>query len=317
MALTGIARLASLSPLLDSKKLVTYQNLPTRSLINRTTGQRYFDWTINPYRGCEFACRYCYARYTHEFMELRDPADFENKIFAKHFSAAGFRRELAAIPMEDHIAMGTATDPYQPAERRYRLTRSILEIVAEDHARRFSITTKSDLVARDAKLLAAISRANVLQINVTITTVDTGLARLLEPRAPRPDLRLRALATLAGHGVLAGVFAAPILPGLNDSRESIFAVARETAANGGRYFSGGALFLKPCARQLIFPFLEERFPHLVEQYREMYRLGAYIKGAYPERIAGYFEEARKQYRLAQLPTPYEPAEAPRQLLLFA
>src|ERR671939_46454 len=142
MALVGIARLASESPLLEAKRVVQYFEIPNRSILNRTKPNMPFRWTINPYRGCEFGCKYCYARYAHEFMELRETEQFERIIFAKEFHAEAFRKELMRIPREDSIAIGTATDPYQPAERRYGVTRKILESFATDLGRRVHLATK-------------------------------------------------------------------------------------------------------------------------------------------------------------------------------
>src|SRR5213594_3960316 len=153
MALVGIARLAAQSELLEAKRAVQYFEIPSRSILNRTKPTMPFQWTINPYRGCEFGCKYCYARYAHEFMELHDPLDFERKIFAKHFEEARFREELKHLPLGESIALGTATDPYQPAERRYEITRAILRVFAGTEGFRLGITTKSDLVARDIDVL--------------------------------------------------------------------------------------------------------------------------------------------------------------------
>src|SRR5438552_4981791 len=126
--LIGIAKLAAQSPTLEAKRQVEYKELPTRSYVARVTSDRVpFRWTINPYRGCEFGCKYCYARYTHEFMELRDGELFETRIFAKQWNALAFRRELRRMPFGEIIALGTATDPYQPAERRYNISRMMLE----------------------------------------------------------------------------------------------------------------------------------------------------------------------------------------------
>jgi len=319
MSLAGIARLASLSHSLLSKSSASYSLLPTRSLLNRVSGSRmYFDWTINPYRGCEFGCKYCYARYTHEFMELREPLDFETRIFVKQFSPSSFRRELAAIPLRDHIAIGTATDPYQPAERRYRLTRSILEVLSSERGRRVSITTKSDLVSRDADLLASIARSNVLHVNLTITTMDARLARLIEPRAPRPDLRIRALAALSGRGVQSGVFACPILPCINDSYESLYEVARAASQSGAKYFGAGTLFLKPCAARVFLPFLEQEFPHLAASYKRSYARSAFLKGEYPKLVEDRAGAIRKQFRLERRASAYQPEDgADPQLSLFS
>src|SRR5213593_1712284 len=151
MPLVGIARLAAQSDLLEAKRAVEYFEIPARSILNRTKPNMPFRWTINPYRGCEFGCKYCYARYTHEFMEM-EATDFEDKIYAKAAAAHLLRQELAKIDRKDGIAIGTATDPYQPAERRFGRTRSILEVFARERGRRVSITTKSDLVTRDLDL---------------------------------------------------------------------------------------------------------------------------------------------------------------------
>src|SRR5438874_2442566 len=186
--LVGIAKLAAESPLLEAKSQVEYFEIQARSILNRTKPSMPFDWTINPYRGCEFGCKYCYARYTHEFMGMEDSTDFEDKIYAKAASAELLRQELKKIPKREAIAIGTATDPYQPAERRYGRTRAILEVFAHQRGRHLSITTKSDLVTRDLALLAEIKRSNALSVNMTITTLDTELARAIEVRAPRPEL---------------------------------------------------------------------------------------------------------------------------------
>src|SRR5271166_625956 len=196
--LIGIARLASEGESLREGYNVEYFTIESKSLLNRCVSGRAmpFQWTINPYRGCEFACKYCFARYTHEFMEMR-PEDFEDKIYAKSGAAHLLRQELGRIDRADHIAIGTATDPYQPAERRYRRTRAILEVFARERGRHVGITTKSDLVVRDLDLLREIARANVLAVHFTITTLDEKLARLLEPLAPLPELRLAAARKLS------------------------------------------------------------------------------------------------------------------------
>src|SRR5713226_6223422 len=192
--LVGIARLAANSEVLEAKRQVEYFEIETRRFIGRCSGSRMrFVWTINPYRGCEFGCKYCYARYTHEFMELRDPELFERKIYAKRFHAEWFRAELRKVQPGESIWIGTATDPYQPAERRYRITRGMLEVFARQKGFELGLTTKSDLVQRDADLLSEIARRNILTVHVSITTLDEALARLLEPRAPRPAMRLRAV----------------------------------------------------------------------------------------------------------------------------
>jgi DNA repair photolyase len=317
MPFVGIAQLAASAPLLAAKRSVSYQQLPTRRLINRCASERMpFEWTINPYRGCEFGCKYCYARYTHQYMELREPESFETQIFAKQFLPASVRSELASIPAPDHIAIGTATDPYQPAERRFRLTRSILKVLATQFGRKFSITTKSDLIADDVSLLTVIAERNVLHVNFTVTTMDPALARLIEPRAPRPDLRVRALAALAEQGISAGVFASPILPCINDSALSLTAVAEAASKAGARYFGGGVVFLQPSASKVFLPFLEERFPELASRYRASFSQSAFLRGPYVELIRGRIRTIRERSGLASSPVDYQPDYQEPQLNLF-
>ena len=304
--LIGIARLAAESDLLETKKTVEYFELPTRKLLNRTTERMPFEWTINPYRGCEFGCKYCYARYTHEFMELRRSRDFEQKIFAKKFLAAGLRAELQKTDRKEAIAIGTATDPYQPAERRFERTREILSVFAREKGRRLGITTKSDLVARDLDLLQAIGRANIVHVHMTITTVDEKLARLLEPRAPRPALRLAAVRKIAAAGIQVGVFANPVMPLVTDSEENLDAVAGAAKAAGATFMGGGLLFLKPCAKQVFLPFLEKYFPEAVPEYDRLFGQTAYLRGTYADAVKERVRRVRERHDLADSPLEYTP-----------
>src|SRR5271169_1680933 len=167
--LVGIARIAADSESLREGHNVEYFTLGTRSLLSRVVSGRNlpFTWAINPYRGCEFACKYCYARYTHEFMELRDGVDFERKIFIKQHAADLLRHELKKVKRGEQIAIGTATDPYQPAERRFEVTRAILEEFLRHSGLEIGIVTKSDLVTRDAEIFRRIAERNELFVNVT------------------------------------------------------------------------------------------------------------------------------------------------------
>ncbi len=301
--LVGIARLAAASDLLEGKRVVEYFELETRRFIGRGSGRMRSIWTVNPYRGCEFGCKYCYARYAHEFMELRDPELFERKIYAKRFEKPAFRAELRRLKHGETVWIGTATDPYQPAERRFRIMRAMLEVFALERGFDLGITTKSDLVGRDAGLLAQIARNNRVGVHLTITTLDEALARLLEPRAPRPALRLGAVKKLSDAGVRVTVLAHPVMPLINDSEESLEEVCAAAAKNGASGFSAGPLFLKPCAQQVFFPFLEQRFPHLVRRYRERFERSPYLKGAYPEMIEERLKNIRARHRM-------QPQEAP-------
>jgi DNA repair photolyase len=312
--LIGIARMAAEAPCLEPKRRVQYFELPARSYLTRCDSQRVpFGWTINPYRGCEFGCKYCYARYTHEFMEMREPEQFERKIFAKAFDAARFRQELRALPLGESVALGTATDPYQPAERRYGVTRKMLEVFTGIAGLRLGITTKSDLIARDIDLLKEVARRHYVRVSMTVTTVDVELARLLEPMAPRPDLRLAAVGALVDAGIQAGVGCSPVMPMINDSEASLDAVASQAASAGAYSLWANVLFLKPCAYQVFLPFLEERFPQLVRKYRERYARAAYLRGAYPDMIQERVGKIRKRHGLDRKSDRPEPELWPRDL----
>jgi DNA repair photolyase len=277
---------------------VQYFTLEARTLLNRCSAPRMpFKWTINPYRGCEFACKYCYARYTHEFMELRDGLDFERKIYIKQQAAWLLRRDLRRVKRGEAIAIGTATDPYQPAERQHRVTREILEELAQHRGFEIGVVTKSDLILRDLEVLRRVAEQNRLYVNVTITTLDARLARLLEPRAPRPDLRMDAVRELNQAGIDAGVICAPVLPGITDSEESLEALVAATKAAGGKNIFANPLFLKPCSAAIFLPFLEREFPALVKQYKERYASRAFISEAYHRDISKRMAKLREKYAI--------------------
>jgi DNA repair photolyase len=239
-------------------------------------------------------------------MERWDSTLFETEIYAKDWDPEKFRAELKTVRRGESIAIGTATDPYQPAERRFGLTRSALEVLATTSGRKVYLTTKSDLVTRDIDLWQAVAEKNEVSVSMTITTTDHVMARLLEPYAPRPDLRLAAVRSLREAGLRAGVIASPVLPLITDSEESLEAVARAAAAAGAVSFSANVLFLKPCSQRAFFPFLEDQFPHLVARYRANYERDAYIRGSYPARIRRLVQEIRERVGLA----PRDVAELP-------
>ena len=267
--LVGIARLASHGESLREGHNVEYFTLPAKSVLNRCVSRRGvpFEWTINPYRGCEFGCKYCYARYTHEFMEMRDGIAFEQKIYVKQHTAELLRQELRQVKPEESIAIGAATDPYQPAEKRYEVTRGILEEFARHDGMHLGIITKSNLVVRDLDVLQEVARRNRFSVHVTVTTLNVELARILEPRAPRPDLRLEAIKTLSEAGIRVGMSGSPVLPGITDSPKELEALVRAAAKAGAHFMFAGPLFLKPCSAAVFLPFLEKQIPHLTANYR--------------------------------------------------
>ncbi len=299
--LVGIARLASEGESLREGHNVEYFTLPAKSLLNRCVSQRAmpFTWTINPYRGCEFACKYCYARYTHEFMEMRDGMEFEQKIYVKQHAGGLLRNDLRRVKPGESIALGTATDPYQPAERRYEATRGILEEFARHRGYELGIVTKSNLIVRDLDLLKDVAKRNRLSVHMTVTTLDVELARILEPRAPRPDLRIDAVRVLAQAGLRVGVSCSPVVPGITDSPKDLEAVIRAAAEAGATYVFANPLFLKPCSAAVFLPFLEQNFPHLAENYRVRYHDRAFLPAAYGKHLSQLVSRLREKYKMTR------------------
>ncbi len=260
-------------------------------------------------------------------MELREGVDFERKIYVKQHVAEQLRRDLRKVRPGEEIAIGTATDPYQPAERRSGVTRSILEELARHEGLELGIVTKSNLVLRDLDLLGRIAERNSLFVNLTVTTTDASLARILEPRAPRPDLRLEAVRGLNQAGVPAGVICAPVLPGITDSPANLEAVVKATKEAGGRYVFANPLFLKPCSAAVFLPFLEKEFPRLVDDYRKRYADRAFVSAAYRKRISTLMARLRRKYEIGNdredyrrsksaAISPTEPGSPQQQLALF-
>jgi DNA repair photolyase len=323
--LVGIARLAAEGESIREGHNVEYFTLPTRSLLNRCVSNRRlpFTWTINPYRGCEFACKYCYARYTHEFMEMHDGLAFEQKIYVKQQAAELLRHDLRKVKNGESIALGTATDPYQPAERRYEVTRGILEEFARHRGFELGIVTKSNLIVRDLDLLRDVARTNILSIHITVTTLNVDLARTLEPRAPRPDLRIEAVRTLAQAGFDVGVSCCPVLPGITDAPADLEAVVKAASEAGARHIFANPLFLKPCSAAVFLPFLEHNFPNLAENYRERYKDRSFLPPSYANRISQLMTHLRQKYaihradpRVAIEPNQQPSANFDEQLSLF-
>jgi DNA repair photolyase len=296
--LVGIAKLAAAGEAVDEGHNVEYITLENRSVLTRCMSPRMpFTWMINPYRGCEFACKYCYARYTHEFMELRDGLEFERKIYVKQHTGWLLRQELKKVRPGEDIAIGTATDPYQPAERRFEVTRTILEEFARHKGLDIGLVTKSSLVLRDLELLKRVAENNEISIHITVTTTNTDLARILEPRAPRPDLRLKAVERLVRAGIRTGVNCAPVLPGITDSPSELEKVVKAAAEAGARFVFANPLFLKPCSEKIFMPFLEEKFPQLVPMYKQRYYGRAYLPNEYQKRVSTLVEKLCQKYRI--------------------
>jgi len=278
-------------------------------------GRLPFEWSLNPYRGCEIGCGYCYARYTHRWLGHEDPADFERRIYAKEDLPRMLARDLERrVARGQRIAVGTVTDPYQPAERSRELTRACLRVFARHAGLRLSITTKSDMILRDLDILRVIAKRGSLHVNFSFTTVDRRLARVLEPRAATPGRRLAAIRALSAEGIEAGVFLMPVLPGLTDSAEALDAVGRAAAAAGAKYLCHQVVFLREPTKSHWRGFLRARFPALAPRYDAWFAKGAYAEDDLREVVARRVARVRRAHRLADAPSDTAPADP--QLSLF-
>lgn len=247
----------------------TYLESACKSALNRVSGMP-FRWSLNPYRGCVHGCHYCYARATHRFLGLNAGDDFSRRIIVKTNMPEVLRRELGRSSWRrERVALGTATDPYQPCEGRYRITRRLLEAL-RDFATPVSVVTKSTLVLRDGDLLAGLARLPGTRVNVTITTLDPVLWRQVEPGTPPPRQRLEVMRRLASIGVPCGVYMAPILPGLSDTDEAIEAVASAARDYGATTFWAAPLRLAPLVKEHFLDFMDEAFPALAPRYARAY-----------------------------------------------
>jgi DNA repair photolyase len=310
-----------IGPIVDQRRSVEFRPLETEELVNRLKDSRLpFGWTVNPFRGCEFGCRYCYARPTHGYLGHADPTEFEKRIYVKQADPAKLAARLKrARESGEEVAIGAATDPYQPAEARFEVTRRVLEAIIRLPGLRVGITTKSAAVARDADLLGAIAATSDLIVNVSLTSMDAALLRRIEPRAPRPDLRLDAMAKLVAAGVPARLFAMPVLPFLTDSEHGLRALFTAAKQAGAREAIWNVLFLRGETHRFFLDFIGREFPKLLPRYRALYGGGSAAEPSYRERVerlatrvgleAGFPGRSRTDRIAAERPA------RPRQLLL--
>jgi DNA repair photolyase len=285
-----------------------YIETTCKSAINRVKGMP-FDWSLNPYRGCEHGCAYCYARVTHTYFGLDAGRDFDEVIFVKTNIAEALRTDLRRRGWSgESIAVGTATDPYQPIEGRYRLTRACLGALAEAR-NRCHITTKGTLIVRDIDLLQELAAVAGCGVNISLITLDAAAWRALEPGAPPPRQRLRALERLAAAGVPCGLALAPILPGLTDAPAALEAVVRAAAEHGASWLWSGTLHLEPAVRDWLLGALERHFPAAVPAYARIYGpAGApggarYTPRAESDRLRDRVRELKARYGLAESGRP--------------
>jgi DNA repair photolyase len=271
---------------------MTFFEVHAKSILNKVpaASRLPFEWTINPYRGCSHACRYCFARNTHTYLELGAGLDFDTKVVVKVNAPSLLRKELAKPSWAGKpIAMGTNVDCYQRAEGRYRLMPGILQALT-DTANPFSILTKGSLILRDLPLLQKAASITDVTTAVSVGFVDPVLWRAVEPGTPSPRKRLEVCRTLNAAGISCGVLMAPILPHLTDSPEQLAATVRAIAAAGACYLSPIVLHLRPGAREWFMGWLEAMHPELVPAYLSMYARSAYGLKSYRDEICGQVRE---------------------------
>jgi DNA repair photolyase len=266
---------------------VTLHEVRSRSALNAVpagSGMP-FRWTINPYRGCLHACKYCFARATHEWLELDSGADFDTQIVVKTNLVEVLEREVARPAWRrEHVALGTNTDPYQRAEGRYRLMPGVIGALARSGTP-FSVLTKGTLARRDVPLLAAAAGDVPVGFGVSVAIWDDVLHTALEPGVPSPRARLDLVRAVTGAGLPCGVFLAPVLPWLTDDEASLDAAIGAIAAAGATGVTVLALHLRPGAREWFLGWLGRAHPELVPRYRRLYGRGAYVPAAYRAALA--------------------------------
>ncbi|MGH7579118.1 MAG: radical SAM protein [Gemmatimonadales bacterium] len=308
----GAVRSRELTVLDQREGGTRFLSLDVRSVLNSPASTGMGFWSINPYVGCEFGCTYCYARDTHRYAVERAEgrtggrADgdealppwlaFEKRILVK--TGIAERLALTLDPSKlgnDSLVIGTATDPYQPAERRYRLTRSILEVLTRFRGLRIGIISKSPLVTRDIDVLQKLSARNELTVNVSLSTLDSRTARRLELRSPVPSARIRALGRLSAAGVHAGLLISPIVPGVTDDRDGLSRLMAAAKEAGARYVVGSALRLGPAARHRFLPHLAGEFPELAERYRRHYGSREGVSREYQAALTRRLDQLQREH----------------------
>jgi DNA repair photolyase len=279
---------------------VAYRELRARSLLNRCDSERMpFEWTVNPYRGCAMGCRYCYAAYTHEFLGVETPEAFHRLVYVKRAGLQETAARLQAVVRRgERIALGAATDPYQPGEAQEQVTRRFLELVAQHRGVRIGLITKGALVLRDLDLLRRIHERSSLTVSVSLISLREDLLRRLEPWAPPPIVRLEVLRRLAAAGLDAGISIAPVLPALTDREDDLDALLARAASVGLRRYHWQLLFLRSPTREKYLRWLEAEFPRYLEAYRRAYSHRVYLGGAYKQRIATLMERLAARHGFA-------------------
>lgn len=271
-----------------------------------------FDWSLNPYQGCVHGCHYCYARRYHGFLGLDAGRDFPRVIFVKANLPHLLRQELRRPSWKSEtVAVGTATDPYQPIEGRYRITRGCLQAFV-DHRNPISLVTKGTLIVRDLDLLADLASGPGCTVVFSITTMNRDLWQLIEPGTPPPGKRLWAMEQLVEAGVRAGLLLAPVLPGITDDTAGMEAVVRAAADHGAHFLGTRNLYLQPGTREHFLEFLQQEFPELQSEYDRLFP-GTYLPKRFRDQVAGTVDQLKRLHALRDRPAP--PPRVVRQLTL--
>jgi DNA repair photolyase len=284
---------------------MTFYEIQAKSIVSHVpeSSRMPFRWTINPYRGCQHSCVYCFARNTHTYLDLDSGQDFNSKVVVKVNAPELLRKKLAAPGWRgEHIAMGTNVDCYQRAEGRYQLMRGILAAL-RDAANPFSILTKGTLILRDLDLLLEAAEVTDVGLNVSAGFTDKALWRSVEPGTPSPDRRLEVCATLTDNGLPCGVLMGPVIPFLSDSPAQLEATVRQIAAAGATHVTPIVLHLRPGTREWFFAWLRETHPELGGRYAALYRGGAYAPRDYQERISAQVRELADRYGVGRRHAP--------------
>jgi DNA repair photolyase len=280
---------------------MTFYEVQAKSVVNRVpeASRMPFRWTINPYRGCQHSCIYCYARQSHSYLELDTGRDFDTKVVVKVNAPELARKKMASPAWQgEHIAMGTNVDCYQRAEGRYRLMPGIIGAL-KDAANPFSILTKGTLILRDIDLLAEAAEITDVGLNVSVGFIDKELWRSVEPGTPAPVRRLEACATLNERGLRCGVLMGPVIPFLSDSPAQLDAAVSQIAATGATHVSPIVLHLRPGTREWFFRWLGAHHPGLVGRYLDLYGRSAYAPKSYQARIAGQVRELAEKHGIGR------------------
>lgn len=271
------------------KRSTVFEPVPCKTVLNPVKAQSMpFSWSINPYRGCQHGCSFCYARATHTFLGVEADDTFQHHIFLKSNAPEALREQLrkaarsrAGIAGLGHVAIGTATDPYQPVESKERLTRGCLEALAEFDVP-ISITTRSPLILRDLDLL---QRFTSVSVNISVNTLNEQVWRSLEPATPFPRKRLETVAKLNEAGIRSGIFLAPIVPYLTDGTSTLSQLIEEAASSHAAFVMSSFLRLRHREVKVwFFHTIEQSFPHLLTRFAELYRSSAYAPATYREPV---------------------------------